>query len=53
MSELLEIQPLGRRQDASSGSTGGGGNTTFLDLIANPFVAAVRSGCSLQHSVHI
>lgn len=43
MDDYLEIQRVGRRQSAPSS---GGGNT-FLDLIANPFVAAVCAHCRL------
>lgn len=35
------IESLERRQDASPGSLGSGESNTFLELIANPFVAAV------------
>lgn len=49
MDDFLTLQLLGRRQDASSGSTGNGGSKAFLDLIANPFVAAVSFKVSLLY----
>lgn len=42
MAGFLEIPRLERRQDAS-GNAGNGRGNTFLDLIANPFVAAVST----------
>lgn len=41
MDGFRELQRLRPRQDASSGSVGTGESNTFLDLIANPFLAAV------------
>jgi hypothetical protein len=41
MDAFLQPHNLGRRQDAPSGNTGSSGGGTFLDLISNPFQAAV------------
>jgi hypothetical protein len=48
MYDLAETTVLKRRQDASAGES-----NPFLDLIANPFAAAVCSPCAFQHFAHI
>jgi hypothetical protein len=44
MSDLVETTVLKRRQDASAGES-----NPFLDLIANPFAAAVCSPRAFRH----
>lgn len=43
MDDFHGTKLLGQRQDASPSGPGSGGSNTFLELIANPFVAAVCS----------
>jgi hypothetical protein len=50
MDGFRELQRLRPRQDASSGSVGSGESNTFLDLIANPFLAAVSFSSTQDYS---